>query len=90
MSIGFDCPTTVVLKRMTREGRWAKVEFAVAESGLVVRDRLDGGFAAISKVENEEEGLVEFPSGTFMITKLPNHFRVTWSSGTWVEDTGQK
>lgn len=97
MAIGFDCTTTVVLKRMTKEGQWAKVEFVVTESGLVVRDRLNGGFATISKKDNkdnEEDGLVQFPSGNFLITKLtsynPAHFRVTWSSGAWVEDQDEK
>lgn len=94
LAIGFDCKAIVVLKRMTKEGQWARVEFAVGESGLVVRDRLNGGFAAISKEDNEEDGLVQFPSGNFLITKLTNykpaHFRVSWSRGAWVEDREEK
>lgn len=92
MDINYENQYPVILKTMTSEGKWAKVRFQIADSGLVITDLRNGHFATKTKSDKNstEDGLIQFPSGNFMVTSLPKHFRVTWSRETWVEDKEEK
>lgn len=82
MDIGYGNMYPVVLKRMTHEGKWAKVRFSVQEGELLLEDCVTGE----SVTTNDKSSLIQLTCGNFIVTKPPKHFRVTWSSETWVED----
>lgn len=82
MSISYGNMYPVVLKRTNIEGKWVKVRFTEVAGELVLEDCTSGEVVTA----NKDNGLVQLSSGNFIVTKLPRHFRVTWSSEAWIED----
>ncbi len=82
MSINYGNMYPVVLKRTNIQGKWVKVRFTEVAGELVLEDCTSGEVVTA----NKDNGLVQLSSGNFIVTKLPKHFRVTWSSEAWIED----
>lgn len=86
MDISYGSMFPVVLRRGLPDGTTARVRFAEVEGELLVKDYSSGEIV----MTKTDDGLVHLSSGNFIVTKLPKHFRVTWSSETWVEDKEEK
>lgn len=82
MDINYGAMFPVVLMRGMPDGTVAKVRFAEVKGELLIKDYSSGEVM----MTKDGDGLVKLSSGNFMVTKLPKHFRVTWSSGAWTED----